>query len=440
MVTRITGTERRYKRMRLEAGALRVNGVDYEPGAGQTVTLGNKWYVDSATGSDSNVGNLIEGPFATIGAAITAATANQGDIIYLLPNHAETITGAGGIALSKAGVSVVGLGVGQNRPRFLMDAGTTVTCTITAADVHIENVIFAAGHSEIVTCLGITAGGAEIIDCEFVENTTDENFLTEIKCTSTSDNNADGLTVIGCRAISVDSSALEFIEVNADIKGLWVDGNFISKKGSAVGYCVLMATGKDLQDYRIVNNHIVGAAAAVDLLVSQDTGSANWGIADDNRYGRIGNPNNSEFIPGLGYRVTKASTIASDPDDLFVATGKSLVTLMIGECTSVIATISSMSINSSTGSQVIAASTDVTTSVVGTLWIVTGDPDDGLNGSASGANRGADIATGTTGFHRPFLINDDNIYMNLNTTGTGLVQWDLWYIPMESGAYITSAA
>lgn len=143
---------------------------------------------------------------------------------------------------------------------------------------------------------------------------------------------------------------------------------------------------------------------------------------------------------GIGRRVTKVADMASDPDDLFTVTGKCLITLMVGEVTSAIATTSSMSLNTSTNAAVLAASTDVVGDGAGVLYIVTGDPGDGLNGLASGANNNADAATCDSGNHAPFLINDDNIYMNLNGAGTGFVQWDLYYIPLEAGASITSSA
>lgn len=143
-------------------------------------------------------------------------------------------------------------------------------------------------------------------------------------------------------------------------------------------------------------------------------------------------------MPGLGRRVTKSATLASDPDDLFTVTGMCLITLMVGEVTSVFATSTSMSINTSTNSTVIAISTDVITDVVGTLYYITGDPDLGLNG-ATGGVAGADAAFANGGL-TPFLMNDDRIYMNLDGAGTGLVDWTLFYIPLEASAAVTSSA
>ena len=55
---------------------------------------------------------------ATLDAALASCVANRGDTIFVTPNHTETMTGAGGITLDKAGVSIKGLGRYDARPAF----------------------------------------------------------------------------------------------------------------------------------------------------------------------------------------------------------------------------------------------------------------------------------------------------------------------------------
>jgi hypothetical protein len=69
--------------------------------------------------------------------------------------------------------------------------------------------------------------------------------------------------------------------------------------------------------------------------------------------------------------------------------------------------------------------------------MVTGDPDDALN-AASTPN--IDIAFTKTGTTSPMLMNDDGIVQVVQDAGTGTIQWDLYYIPLEASASITSAA
>lgn len=144
-----------------------------------------------------------------------------------------------------------------------------------------------------------------------------------------------------------------------------------------------------------------------------------------------------EYLPGFGRRVTKSSTIASAPDALFDVTGMCMITLMIGEVTSVIATSTSMSINTSTNDQVISASTQITTDAAGTIYLVTGDPDLGFNSAVA---PGVDAAFSKDGQIAPFFINDDQIEMNVNSAGTGLVDWTIYYLPLEDGATVAAAS
>lgn len=142
------------------------------------------------------------------------------------------------------------------------------------------------------------------------------------------------------------------------------------------------------------------------------------------------------FDSNRGRLVTKSSTIASAPDALFDVTGLCEITLMIGEVTSVIATSTSMSINTSTNDDVIVASTQITTDAAGTLYVVSGDPDLAFNGGGTPTIDSAMLKVGTIS---PFYVNDDQIEMNVNSAGTGLVKWSLWYKPLESGAQVTAA-
>lgn len=143
------------------------------------------------------------------------------------------------------------------------------------------------------------------------------------------------------------------------------------------------------------------------------------------------------FHPVRGYHVTKSATIASAPDALFDVTGKCEITLMVGEVTSVIATSTSMSLNTSTSDMVLAASTQITTDAAGTIYVVAGDIGLGFNAGATPNVDGAILDVGT---HAAIIMNDDQIEMNVNSAGTGLVQWDLWYWPLEAGAAVAAAA
>lgn len=138
-----------------------------------------------------------------------------------------------------------------------------------------------------------------------------------------------------------------------------------------------------------------------------------------------------------GRRVTKVGDVSGTEDRLFTVTGKCLITMLVGECTSVIATTTSLQLRTSTNDIVLHASTDIVTDVVGTLYMLSGDPDDVLNG---GSVPNADVAFIKTGTIAPILMNDDAIDQIVDGAGTGLIEWSLYYIPLEASASIASAA
>lgn len=260
----------------------------------QGVTIGNLpvnlaysnkvFWVHNATGSDGNSGSF-DKPFKTLDYAIGRCADGRGDVIMLKAGHAETITGVGGITADKSDISIIGLGAGPARPTFLMDGAATVTFAISAAGVTVQNCVFNAGHADIVTCFNITAAGASLIDVEFGDFAVNENWLTPIKCTSTTDNNADGLRVLGCRWLSPDAACTEFIEINADLKGLIVSRNVVVHEGTA-SPLVLFATGKDMKYGEITWNFLSHKMTANELFVSCDTtGVNNSGIIAHNRVG-----------------------------------------------------------------------------------------------------------------------------------------------------------
>ncbi len=247
---------------------------------GRTADLGGSVYVDSATGTDSGHDGLSpEKALATLDAAFAKCTASKGWNIFVLPSHAETVTGAAGIAHDVAGVSVYGLGHGGQTPRFLMDAGTSVTYKITADDAYVHNLNFAGGHNGIATCIDVQlATDAHIDGCRFTNNTTDEHFITCIKSGTDTDNQCDGLTVTNCTWMQVDTGSLEFVEIRGGLDHLTVTGNIVQHEGTGLAVLVVVTDG-DLIQYATITDNIhrcADADSAVGIL--QSNGTTNTGI------------------------------------------------------------------------------------------------------------------------------------------------------------------
>ncbi len=238
-------------------------------------------FVDSAVaGGDPSSPETAVG---TLNAAFAYATANVGDVIIVMPNHAETVTGVGGITHNVAGVSVIGLGTYNQRPRFLMDAGTTVTYLISAADAYVSGLEFASGHSNVVTCFDITAVGAHIHDCKFRNNTTNEDFLTCIKA-SGADASAAGLKVTSCDWYTIDTDDAAFITIAGSLADLIVADNHVVSSSATAAQHISVAAGKLLTNADIGWNRHVNAMTAGELFISND-GTTNTGIIHNNYVG-----------------------------------------------------------------------------------------------------------------------------------------------------------
>ncbi len=128
--------------------SLNVAGVPTMGMSGIPATSGSVWFVDSVHGTAAGPGDA-DNPYATITQAQTQAVA--GDVVVMLSGHAETVSSAGGITLSKAGVTYFGLGNGTERPTFTFATSTAATFLITGADISISNFAATTSVDQIVS-------------------------------------------------------------------------------------------------------------------------------------------------------------------------------------------------------------------------------------------------------------------------------------------------
>jgi len=126
---------------------------------------GNVWFVNSTGGVDgAGYGQNPDAPTATLDYAI--GLSGTGDVIYVMPGHAETIAGTNGFDADVAGIKIVGLGWGASRPTFTFSA-TASQVNIGAASVWLENLRFIAGVSAVVS--GVQVEGVTDFVCKNCE-------------------------------------------------------------------------------------------------------------------------------------------------------------------------------------------------------------------------------------------------------------------------------
>jgi hypothetical protein len=148
------------------------------------------------------------------------------------------------------------------------------------------------------------------------------------------------------------------------------------------------------------------------------------------------------YIPGLGYRATKSHNLTGDNTDLFTVTGMNRVNLLVGQVTTIVATTTTYLLRIKTDNVNLCAATTITTDAVGTMYLITGDPAVIMNGTGTAPVLRLAFAAG--GFpHYDFIIGNVGgscvIQSDLDGAGTGIIRWDLWSEPLESGASIIAA-
>lgn len=158
---------------------------------------GKTFYVDSSVAAAD--GTSPDTAVATIKAAYALCTAGQGDTIVVFPGHAETISHATtGLSMTKAGVRVIGLGVGDARPTITYDTANTASIAVSAASNSFENCIFVANFLSIAAAFTVSTGKALTLrGCEFRETSSVLNFLNIVKSTGAA-NTADRLDAQDC--------------------------------------------------------------------------------------------------------------------------------------------------------------------------------------------------------------------------------------------------
>lgn len=158
---------------------------------------GNVFWVNSATGADVNDGvrgRSKDAPFDTLDYAIGLCTANNGDVIYVMPGHAETGTAAAFVDADVAGITIIGLGQGSLKPTFTLGTATTCDIDIDADNITIKNLRFVNNIDSLAAFIDCNSNYFTIEDCEFVTSSTKEAVCFIDMATT-----KDYLTVRGCR-------------------------------------------------------------------------------------------------------------------------------------------------------------------------------------------------------------------------------------------------
>lgn len=143
------------------------NGVAIQGLPLLTAFAGNVFWVGSTRGGSDSQKGTQKKPFATLDYAIGRCTANNGDIIMVMPGHVETVTAAAGVALDVAGVTIIGLGTGSLRPTVNFTTAVGASFRVTAANCIVQNLLFTGGIDALTNPIHVQAADFSLINCEW---------------------------------------------------------------------------------------------------------------------------------------------------------------------------------------------------------------------------------------------------------------------------------
>ena len=246
----------------------------------QDITTGDRWYVHSGTGTDgAGYGQNPDAPVATIDYAIGLCTASQGDIIYVMPGHAENVTAADGIDCDVIGIAIIGIGDGDLIPTVTFTAAAG-SVTVSVASVTVRNIKMVAGFATGVTTGFTIAAGADGLTLDGVQmfdGTTNLEFLIHASIAT----GVDRLLIKNCRfngLAGTMSGSLVFAGTSLDCE---ICDNYwqVDSSDSVIHHDAGVASNMYLHHNAIINIDTNTAEYCAEFK------TASTGCAHDNRFG-----------------------------------------------------------------------------------------------------------------------------------------------------------
>ena len=232
-------------------------------GQGSVTALGNVFFVDSGSANAANAtgnGKRPDKPFSTIDYAVGLCTANNGDVIFVAPGHTEDMAAAGSLDLDVAGIRVVGLGNGRDRPTITYSA-TAGDIDVDAANITLENFfIDVTGIDAVTGAIDVNAADFTLRDCEILMADSGGQ-ATRCVVGATE---ADRMRVIGNVVRSTNAGAASFVNLVGTADGTEIAGNHIYGDFSVAA--IENATSNVLTNVKIHHNYI------------QNDNNGNWAI------------------------------------------------------------------------------------------------------------------------------------------------------------------
>jgi len=430
-------------------------------GASVLTNTSRVFYVRSTTGSNTlgnDQGLSYSKPWATIDYAINQCTASEGDVIVVLPYHAETIAAADGFDADIAGISIIGIGIGEAMPTLTFSAvGSTVA--IGADDVTVKNIRFLAGITDVVKAIAVEAGGDNflLLNCEFpAPATTTVEFLDAIDLIAA----ADGVKIIGNTYWGAGTSlANHFIDAGNGVNTrLEVIDNFIWGN-----FAVSAIWSNDIDLLARIEGNTINNLTAGQHAVEYSTTAT--GVIKDNLF--ISTTFADTLDPGsmyvsgnkLAFAIDSApmdipqtnmalrSVVKSDGtvaaaanDNIFVVSGGPVRAQILGRVTTIIGTTATngdlqIVTTAPAGTVTLnSAPVAIETDAVGTVYTSLG-----TSSVFTATTAGAQIIDAVASPEAYFILTPGTVHFRSSGASSGVIEWTMTYEALSPNSLVVAA-
>jgi len=401
-------------------------------------SVGGTFVDGEVVASDKSGSGSFLAPYATISYAISQCIPGRGDQILVRPGYTLTLNDAVTLQLNVAGVSIKGLGVGNDRPTITY-ANTAANIPVSANDCLIENIVLVPSVASVVAGITVTASGARIyVDSRDASSSL--SFISPLVLNGTHDfvgewrhrGNAStstmtrGVDIINCGDVRLD---LDFYG-NASVA--------VVNMRTTASTNVEVAGRFNNQALALSKNVVDSTGTSLWSVTGYDANGGQNFLGSSQQAVNYANQLNFNALPRCAASTPKV--LATGQTTAFTISGGPIQVLGIyGICTTAVqAQATSTQLQLTTVSP--AATVNVSAAAVDLTGIAVGTSIRHINTTgiltpvtAGFVNEGNAFATNDTQYFMPpgtLLVN------NASASNTGAITWYLRYVPLSSNVTV----
>jgi len=140
---------------------------------------GETFWVDENAGNGvNNRRGTFANPDSTIESCMSRCTSGRGDVIMVKPGHIENISAAADLVCDVIGVTIIGLGSGDDQAKIVFDTADTADIDVSVSNVTFDHMWFECNFADVDGAIDVAATGTyfTIQNCRFTNTSTILNF------------------------------------------------------------------------------------------------------------------------------------------------------------------------------------------------------------------------------------------------------------------------